>query len=1346
MRAQTASSAVYTRAMNAGGPSPLVQTQSHQSIASHHSMQSHPSHLSGYAHTSALSGASLVTSRPGTLPAPPPHVNGHAAPAPPANGAPVMASDSIINQVADSSKSLYQICVKLRQRLSEVPGFQQHLEEMEEDDSVSVDEPVDPVESMWRCLRKGYPLMTVYNALNPPARLEVDPTKVAEAKRAKTASFKFVQACLRDLNFPPDECFLIMDLYGDDTTGFVKVTTVVNRVLDILQQRNLLMRPEVRDPTTAIEQTQKRTRRDYVVSELVNTERKYVQDLETLQQFKKLVEEKGEVAGDTIHAIFLNLNALLDFQRRFLIRIETMNSLPDEQQNWGQLFTQYHDAFRVYEPYIANQQNAEEQAMREFDKLQKVGHRITNDRATLSGFLLKPFQRLSKYPLLLKVLAEATTAGTAAPLARPLTHEQELRDKCNSEEHLREDISSGIESAAAVLKQANAAIDKQQRQLAVDELRTRVEEWKGHDIQQFGELLLYGTFTVVKGDGRNDVEREVRNPSSQRTFFRARGRLVSWPFSRASSSSSSSPTTSTSEALPQEMSDPFVVRPAPGDPPLPERQGSVPGSSASLEPTCPVFASSSSASPCPSPTSPDTPDLMLSPTEEGFPSVGPDAPIPTESYEGEPRSPEDPYLSHQLTLQQILAQGPPSEPCGSPLVSPGEHAAVTLGTGISPSDSSCTITPSTAGLTRAPDAESTVDPAPSLESQPAKARARSAPTTPSWRRKFSWTFGPAEDEEEKLQPLQDGTVLVEKRAADNPGLDPLEKTYANEIGAIAPRCYQYKIFLFERILLCCKEQNPNRQKNKVMSMNKPAQDKKGKPKLQLKGRIFMQNVTETLSLQKPGSYTIQIFWKGDPGVENFVIRFTNEETMKKWYDRVEEQRKFYTDASKASGTRIGGGTSDTEFAWVKNQAIPNPYQQDDGDDDDEEDLLPETGYHGGSANGIAAANATANPNSEFNMSRNASNTSLRSRSTTGDSGGSVLTNGTRAPPPRFPMGFTPPPALTLHTQMSSNMPSPGEQGGASYFSPAAESPVSSRTSSSNAMYPFPRQATPNGHNGWPEEHNRFTAPAMGRTAMRPSLPAMASQSATTAPVTLTQQRSRSASSPDIHNRIISGHRMPNGQAQPPVPDVPMPPLPAHIAYMKGPVSRSPNHSPTNLPSGQALPNRSSNHSPGMPRDRSLQHRYTQPHGHEHERHDAPRAFLQSRNTTPIPASSMDSRPPTSSGPMAPLALPHDHLAAPTQLKVKVSFDNNYVTLVVGMNISYQSLVDRIDAKLSRFTTLSIGRGTIRLRYQDEDGDFVTIRSDEDIHIAFTDWKEQQRSQLMQGQLGEIQLYCQGLET
>jgi len=58
---------------------------------------------------------------------------------------------------------------------------------------------------------------------------------------------------------------------------------------------------------------------------------------------------------------------------------------------------------------------------------------------------------------------------------------------------------------------------------------------------------------------------------------------------------------------------------------------------------------------------------------------------------------------------------------------------------------------------------------------------------------------------------------------------------------------QYKIYLFELILLCCKEMNPNKSKNKSMTSLV-----RGKPRLQLKGRIFMQNVTETVSLSKPG--------------------------------------------------------------------------------------------------------------------------------------------------------------------------------------------------------------------------------------------------------------------------------------------------------------------------------------------------------------------------------------------------------------------------------------------------------------------------------------------------------------
>ena len=158
---------------------------------------------------------------------------------------------------------------------------------------------------------------------------------------------------------------------------------------------------------TAVTST-KRTQREHIIDELVKTERTYVQHLELLQEFKKLVEEKGVISGDQVHDIFLNLNALLDFQRRFLIRVEQTNAQPASEQNWGNLFVLYKEAFKVYEPYIANQKKCEQVAMREFDKLKDTGgspemRQMVESPTLLTSFLLKPFQRLTKYPLLLQV-------------------------------------------------------------------------------------------------------------------------------------------------------------------------------------------------------------------------------------------------------------------------------------------------------------------------------------------------------------------------------------------------------------------------------------------------------------------------------------------------------------------------------------------------------------------------------------------------------------------------------------------------------------------------------------------------------------------------------------------------------------------------------------------------------------------------------------------------------------------------------------------------------------------------------------------------------------------------------
>ena len=183
------------------------------------------------------------------------------------------------------------------------------------------------------------------------------------------------------------------------------MTKLVNRVLDILDKGGILRHNE---PTRvkAVVEPPPTSYKAHLIEELLSTERDYIQHLEILQEFKRQIT--GVIAGDAIHDIFLNLNQLIDFQRRFLVRIEQQNRLPEHEQNWGKLFSYYRESFRVYEPFIANQNRCNETVLSVWPKLQKADlsnelKGIVETQSVLLSFLIKPFQRLSKYPLMLNV-------------------------------------------------------------------------------------------------------------------------------------------------------------------------------------------------------------------------------------------------------------------------------------------------------------------------------------------------------------------------------------------------------------------------------------------------------------------------------------------------------------------------------------------------------------------------------------------------------------------------------------------------------------------------------------------------------------------------------------------------------------------------------------------------------------------------------------------------------------------------------------------------------------------------------------------------------------------------------
>jgi len=120
---------------------------------------------------------------------------------------------------------------------------------------------------------------------------------------------------------------------------------------------------------------------------------------------------------------------------------------------------------------------------------------------------------------------------------------------------------------------------------------------------------------------------------------------------------------------------------------------------------------------------------------------------------------------------------------------------------------------------------------------------------------------------------------------------------------------EYHVFLFEKIILCCKEAfpvPPNGKKVgksnsllKKQSVPSPlslpggsGQTKKKNTPLFLKGRIFLNNVTKTsiprhsTSPSTLSQYTLSVYWRGDDDLEFFTLRCRSEEQLRQWENQI----------------------------------------------------------------------------------------------------------------------------------------------------------------------------------------------------------------------------------------------------------------------------------------------------------------------------------------------------------------------------------------------------------------------------------------------------------------------------
>ncbi|SCV74818.1 BQ2448_7847 [Microbotryum intermedium] len=392
-----------------------------------------------------------------------------------------VATNSVVNRQASASSSLYQNCRAVLDRLDRVPGFTDRFANTDDENEAHMAISTDPVSRSLQMLRLGASLCFLFNAFELDRRLEVNPqATMLNLKACQKGTAHFVMACKQDLKFPDTDLFAIHELYGQDTNGVVKVINTVTKVLNLLEQQGRLLPPKA-TPAVPLAPAGPSDERSMIVREILDSERKYVQDLEVLQDYQRQVQANDIITQDQIHNLFLNLNTLCDFQRRFLIGVEANASRPPEEQRFGHLFLQMEDHFAVYEPYCSNLTAAQDLAIVENTALSKLSH-VLDPISELAPLLIKPVQRICKYPLLLGQLVKNT------PETSPYYLE----------------LQAGHAAIMRVTDRVNETKRREDMRQAVLDLASRVDDWKGHDINSFGELLLMEPFAVIK----NDTERE----------------------------------------------------------------------------------------------------------------------------------------------------------------------------------------------------------------------------------------------------------------------------------------------------------------------------------------------------------------------------------------------------------------------------------------------------------------------------------------------------------------------------------------------------------------------------------------------------------------------------------------------------------------------------------------------------------------------------------------------------------------------------------------------------------------------------------------------------------------------
>ncbi|XP_045546203.1 rho guanine nucleotide exchange factor TIAM1 [Salmo salar] len=164
-----------------------------------------------------------------------------------------------------------------------------------------------------------------------------------------------------------------------------------------------------------------------VISELVETERTYVKDLGCLiERYLTPLQKESFLTQDELDVLFGNLGEMLEFQVEFLKtledgtrlvadldRLERVEQFKKVLFSLGGSFLYYADRFKIYSAFCASHTKvpkvlAKAKTDADFKAFLAERNPKQQHSSTLESYLIKPIQRILKYPLLLRELYSLT--------------------------------------------------------------------------------------------------------------------------------------------------------------------------------------------------------------------------------------------------------------------------------------------------------------------------------------------------------------------------------------------------------------------------------------------------------------------------------------------------------------------------------------------------------------------------------------------------------------------------------------------------------------------------------------------------------------------------------------------------------------------------------------------------------------------------------------------------------------------------------------------------------------------------------------------------------------------------